>query len=101
MNMEIARIILEQIKAIDPWALGAYGTQNLISLPESIDYAGGLSFSVNGLNHQGTVFIHLKWTDEYKIVFVSNEGVIVKEVDGVYCDMLIEVLDFIEIKETN
>jgi hypothetical protein len=94
--MEIAKIILEQIKSIDYWALGAYGAKNFYSLPESKEYAGGLSFFVNGMNHQGTVFIYLKWTDEYKLVFTSTDGSVKKEVDGVYCDMLVEILDFIE-----
>jgi hypothetical protein len=34
--------------------------------------------------------------DEYKIIFLNQKGVPIKEVNGVYCDMLVEVLDYIE-----
>ncbi len=34
--------------------------------------------------------------DEYKIFFLNQNGILIKEVNGVYCDMLVEVLDYIE-----
>jgi hypothetical protein len=94
--MEISKIIIEQINSIDRWALGAYGSTKLFEIPECSKYSGGLMFTVNGKKHKGNVLIFLKWSDVYKIVFMSEDGLPVKEVDEVYCDMLVDVLDYIE-----
>lgn len=94
--MEIARTILEQIKFGDKWALMAYGATNFIALQETKDFQGGVKFKVNGLKHKGTVMVQLKWIDTYIITFVNNNGVAVKEVEDVYCDTLVDVLDYIE-----
>jgi hypothetical protein len=93
--MSIARTIIQQITALDPWALPAFGSSNFLEIPESDYYAGGLMFSVKGLTFQGNVFIFLKWSDEYMIVFMSD-GIKVKEYDNVYCDMLVDILNYIE-----
>ena len=42
--MEIAKTIMNQIKAIDFCALGAYGAKNYVALPENDNYQGGLDF---------------------------------------------------------
>lgn len=94
--MEIARTILEQIKFGDKWALMAYGACNYVALQESKEYQGGVKFQVNGLQHKGTVLVQLKWIDTYTITFVDKNGVAVKEVEEVYCDTLVDVLDYIE-----
>lgn len=94
--MSIANIIIQQITALDPWALPAFGATNLFEIPECNEYMGGLMFTVNGLKHKGNVIIYLKWSDEYKIVFMSKDGIPVKEYDSVYCDMLVDVLNYIE-----
>jgi hypothetical protein len=94
--MEIARTILEQIKYGDKWALMAYGATNYVALQETKDFQGGVKFKVNGLKHKGTVMVQLKWIDTYTITFVNNNGVVVKEVEDVYCDTLVDVLDYIE-----
>ena len=94
--MEIAKTILEQIKYGDKWALMAYGSKHFVALPESKEFQGGLQFEVNGLKHIGTVRIQLKWIDTYTITFINKKGVTVKEVEDVYCDMLLDVLDYIE-----
>jgi hypothetical protein len=94
--MEIARTILEQIKYGDKWALMAYGATNFIALQETKDFQGGVKFKVNGLKHKGTVMVKLKWIDTYTIIFENNNGVAVKEVEDVYCDTLVDVLDYIE-----
>ena len=94
--MSIAKTIVQQVIALDPWAFGAYGTTKVFEIPECKKYMGGLRLTVNGKNHKGNVMIFLKWSDVYKIVFMSEDGLPVKEVDEVYCDMLVDVLDFIE-----
>ena len=51
---------------------------------------------VNGLHHKGEVKILLKWIDVYEIQFL-NRSEIIKQYDDVYCDTLVEILDYIEI----
>ena len=92
----IAQTIIQQVIAIDPWSFGAYAASDFISISECSDYAGGLSFKVNGKRHKGNVMIFLKWSDVYHIVFMSKEGVPVKAFDDVYCEELIKALDYIE-----
>lgn len=94
--MQIARTILEQIKYGDKWALMAYGAKNFTALNESKDFQGGIKFQVNGLKHKGTVIIQLKWIDTYTIIFIDKKGITMKEVEDVYCDTLVDVLDYIE-----
>ncbi|MFV8343629.1 hypothetical protein [Flavobacterium sp. XS2P39] len=94
--MKIAKTIIEQIKYADKWALMAYGSKNFIALPESKEYQGGLQFQCSGFRHKGTVRIQLKWIDTYTISFISKKGEIIKEVNDVYCDMLVDILDWIE-----
>jgi len=94
--MQIARTILEQIKYDDKWALMAYGAKNFTALNESKDFQGGIKFQVNGLKHKGTVIIQLKWIDTYTIIFIDKKGITMKEVEDVYCDTLVDVLDYIE-----
>lgn len=94
--MEIATTILEQIKFGDKWALMAYGASNYIALPESKEYQGGVKFQVNGFRHKGSVLVQLKWIDTYTVTFVNKNGVTVKEIEDVYCDSLVDVLDYIE-----
>lgn len=94
--MEIAKTIIAQIKYADKWALMAYGSTNYMALPETKDYQGGLQFKVNGLIHKGIVRIQLKWIDTYTITFLDRKGDVKKEVEDVYCDMLVDVLDYIE-----
>ena len=96
ITMEIARTIMNQIKYADPYALMAYGASNFVALPESKVYAGGLRFKVNGLTHKGWVSINLRWADDYTISFINKMGETIKEVENVYCDMLVDILDYVE-----
>ena len=42
--MEIAKIILGQIKYLDKMALMAWGARNFVALPKSKEFQGGLRF---------------------------------------------------------
>lgn len=95
-TMEIARTILNQIKYADRSALMAWGATNFATISESKEFQGGLSFMVNGLVHQGWVKVGLSWVDDYTIYFYNQNRDIVKTVEGCYCDMLVDVIDFIE-----
>jgi hypothetical protein len=95
-SVQIAKTIIQQIKACDFWFLGAVGAKNYLALPESTEFQGGVRFKVNGLKHKGYVSIELRWADDYTIKFLSRAGAVTKTVEGVYCDMLVDILDFVE-----
>ena len=95
-TMEIAKTVLEQIKYADKWALGAWAAKNFAAVSESKEFAGGLEFQVNGRIHKGWVTIKLRWVDDYTITFINKKREVVKVVEGVYCDMLVEIIDWVE-----
>ena len=98
-NMEIAEIILGQIKYLDKMALLAWGAKSFVALPKSKDVQGGLRFKVNGLRFQGWVTIELTYLDEYTISFINEDVEMVKVSHGIYCDMLVDVIDYVEGKD--
>lgn len=95
-TMEIAQIILDQIKYADRSALMAWGANSFSALSETKEFQGGLSFKVNGLTHKGWVKVCLRWVDDYTIVFINKNREVVKTFEGAYCDMLVDVIDWIE-----
>ena len=95
-SVTIAKIIVQQIQYFDRWFLPAVGAQNFVALPESKEFQGGVKFNVNGLKHKGSVSIELRWADDYTVSFWDRTGEIVKQLEGVYCDVLIDVLDWVE-----
>jgi hypothetical protein len=96
-TQQIAKTILDQINFGDKWFLPAVGAKNFYSMSESKEFAGGLGFQCNGLNTSvHWVKIQLRWLDDYSIIFFNKNRETVKIVNGVYCDQLIEILDFVE-----
>ena len=95
-TMAIAETILEQIQFGDRYALWAWGATNFLALQETKDYQGGLEFQVNGLVLKGRVKVCLRWVDDYTIVFINQNREVVKTTEGIYCDMLVPVIDWIE-----
>jgi hypothetical protein len=98
-SIQIAQTIINQIKFLDRSALMAWGAKSFCSLSENKNRVGGLSFQVNGLTHKGWVTIELDWLDTYTVIFTNKKREVVKTVAGVYCDMLVDVIDFIEGKQ--
>lgn len=94
--MQIAKTILSQIKSLDRSALMAWGAINFIALVENKEFQGGVRFKVNGLTFKGWVAIELTWMDEYKVSFINKKAEVEKEFEGVYCDMLVDIIDFVE-----
>jgi len=95
-TMVIARTIINQIKYSDRMALMAWGANNFIALEITKEFHGGVQFKVNGLRFKGYVHIQLRWVDDYTVSFLNIKGEVKKQVEGVYCDMLVEVIDWIE-----
>lgn len=95
-SIEIASTILQQIKCLDYSALMAWGARNYIALPECKEFQGGVRFQVSGLKHKGFIMVQLRYVDDYTISFIKSNGEMVHQVEGVFCDMLVEVLDWVE-----
>lgn len=90
--MNVATIIRDQIRAIDFWALGAWGAKNLTALPQ------GLSFKTSGsVRWKGTVTITLdEGKDLYVVKFsrLRKLNVIVdKIVEDVFVEDLVDIID--------
>ncbi|TXD53647.1 hypothetical protein [Polaribacter sp. IC063] len=98
-SVQIAQTILNQIKCLDKSAVMAWGAKSFCSLSENKTRVGGLSFQVNGLTHKGWVTVELDWLDTYRVVFTNRKRVVVKTIEGVYCDMLVDIIDFVEGKQ--
>tara|TARA_B110000902_G_C14189899_1_gene543779 strand:+ start:801 stop:1103 length:303 start_codon:yes stop_codon:yes gene_type:complete len=98
-EVQLAKEIVNQIMATDKWALGAYAAEDLKVIGTDENYIGGLQFSCNGYNVKGKTTIKLHWNDTYTIDFYDKEGVNMKSVNDVYCDQLVSVLDYIELKK--
>ena len=98
-SIQIAQTILKQIKSQDRNALMAWGAKSFCSLSENKNRGGGLSFQVNGLTHKGWVTIELDWLDTYTVIFTNKNREVVETNNGVYCDMLVEVIDYFEGKQ--
>jgi hypothetical protein len=94
--MEIAKTIIEQIKYADRFFLMAIGARNFACLSENKERMGGLEFQCNGFKHKGWCKVELKYNDTYRIQFVNKKRELVKTVEEVYCDQLVDILDFVE-----
>lgn len=99
IEMSIANTIIQQIRYTDRMALCAWGvSKHVIATPSTKDYQGGVQMCVNGLRHVGYVQINLRYVDDYVVTFLNKKLEVVKEVVGVYCDQLVEIIDWIENK---
>lgn len=90
--MTIAKTILEQIKVLDFWALGAWGAKELVAMND------GLKFKTSGMV-QWKGYVHVKYnhgTDLYDIDFFrirSSQIKIDKAVQGVFVEDLVETIN--------
>jgi hypothetical protein len=90
--VSIAKTIVEQIRFIDRWALGAWGAKNLIGLPK------GLLFKTSGaVKWKGVVTVTLdEGRDLYNIKFTrirKLQVIVDKVVEGVFVEDLVNVID--------
>ena len=90
--MSIATTILNQIKAIDPRAIWAWGAKDFVATKN------GLLFKSSGMvRWKGYVHVTLdEAQDLYNIEFYKMRGVkrtVAASVEGVFADQLVELID--------
>ena len=104
----VARTILDQIKAFDRWALGAWGARNFLSFSgtsacvpgHDIGGRGGVRFRVRGtkpgMARCAGIVIGLNGSDLYDVAAIRWNGTEVKVLAGasdVYFDNLVETIN--------
>lgn len=93
--MTVANTIVAQIKALDKWALGAWGLFNPAN--KMVGGENFLRFKTSGSVHwKGFVQVTLNGKDLYDIEFSrvrAGKKIIDKTVDDVFCDQLVKIID--------
>jgi hypothetical protein len=99
-SVEIASVILDQIRATDPAALMAWGANKFVALnEEKLDSGycvGGVKFNVRGLKYTGTVVVRLMGNDTYRVEIgrpYKGQFKTKMVVPEVYCDNLMDAID--------
>lgn len=92
MSTEIAKTIWGQINALDVFAMGAWGAKDLVAMRD------GLKFKTSGMvRWKGYVYVKYdEGQDLYNVVFGQvrkSEWKVVKTVEGVFADMLVDIID--------
>lgn len=74
---------------VRPNIVGSWGAHRWANIKNK-----ALIFMVTGAIHEGLVIIVLGWNDVYKVYLLDHDLNQVGEVvEGVYCDMLVSVID--------
>lgn len=76
--------ILSNNKAI----FWSWGVSNMVNLQNK-----GLLLKVSGNHHKGWVLVTLGWEDLYKVKIISNNGKVLNEYEGIFFDLLVEIID--------
>ena len=87
---KVAKIIMNQIKALDKFALASWGSKNYISSPNS------LTFDVRGSKFRGKVIIKLNKRDTYDVEFGTirkMEYTVKQTTKGVFVEQLVNAID--------
>lgn len=90
--MNIAQEILYVIKTLDPWAMGAWGAKNLVSMED------GLKFQTSGMTPwKGHVYVkYVYGRDLYEIQFFRVRKAQIKMdkvIQDVYAEDLVRMID--------
>tara|TARA_Y100000034_G_C6762785_1_gene339841 strand:- start:155 stop:787 length:633 start_codon:yes stop_codon:yes gene_type:complete len=107
-SQQVADTILRQIRAMDRWAIGAWGAKNVFAFKKGVHFGltkavgPGIQMDVRGSKHKGRVLIGLdEGRDLYDIVLYTLRrskknplGIKLKSVTrGVFADQLVSTLD--------
>jgi hypothetical protein len=87
--MEIAEYIYTILKSQKTimWSWG-------FNTPAALADNKGLAFKVNGFIHKGWVkVIYNEGNDLFNIVLINRKRTVVREIEGIYFDQLVEVID--------
>lgn len=85
IDMELANYIYSIIRS-KLMIMFSWGFHNPVAINN------GLKFQVNGYRHTGAVTVELTPLDEFK-VSLMKQGKVIKVIDGVYIDNLVQVID--------
>lgn len=90
--MTVAQTILTQIKALDPMAMFAWGTKELINMGD------GIKFKTSGMVKK-KCYVYVKYDkaqDLYDVIFArirKHQWIEDHKITGVYFDQLVETID--------
>jgi hypothetical protein len=90
--MNIATIIRDQIRAIDRFALGAWGAKDLVAMKD------GLKFKTSGMVKR-KCYVYVKYDeglDLYDVIFArvrKYEWIEDEKVEAVYAEDLVRIID--------
>lgn len=98
---DIAETIKQQIRLCDPYAMWAYGVSRTeVLTPHDTEHRGGIRLYVSPRRPVVSADIVLQWNDTYKISFnvmtADHTHQPCRFVHEVYCDQLVNVLDWME-----
>ena len=95
--MNIAETIRDQIKALDFWALGAWGAKDFVKTRSADATTEGLRFKTSGMvKWKGYVSIELNGQDLYDVKFQRIRKLKVvtdKELHNIFADQLVEIIN--------
>jgi hypothetical protein len=77
-----------QVLRHNPTIYWSWGVSKLVNVDNK-----GLLMKVNGHHHKGYVFVTLGYEDLYKVHILSTHGNLKQSFDGIWFDMLTEVID--------
>lgn len=87
---QIASIIKSQIIHTELWAIGA---EKLTALARTQDRLGGLQFQVSLFGrHRSMIRIELDASDTYRVLLLTLQGNILRQLDMVFADMLTDTV---------
>lgn len=53
----------------------------------------GMIMKMDNERYDDLVFLTLSWDDTYRIRFINQKFEVMKDIEGIYCDQLFEVID--------
>ena len=95
-EQQIAETIMQQIRATDKWAMGAWGARERVILNQTSERRGGLMFRVSGSKLRGKVTIELTYLDTYNVTsyrFRNHQAHVVSAATDIYCDRLMDTVN--------